>query len=102
MLRWSAHTVKEGEVVGAVHGGRAGLQWSAVFSELAEGQRADADLDDLEPFSVVRLREDNAACELALKRGYSAAMSYISKIMQPVVLFARRILARYVDGQFEF
>ena len=143
-LEWSTHGQKyaklhvaEGEVVGAVHGGRAGLQWSAVYSELAEGRRADADLDDLEPYSVVRLREDNAACELALKRGYSAAMSYISKIyavsvawagervaageievqheeskwmvadvltkiMQPVVLFARRILARYVDGQFEF
>ena len=76
-LEWSTHGQKyaklhvaEGEVVGAVHGGRAGLQWSAVYSELAEGRRADADLDDLDGPILLRADEHAPAISAQLCDAY--------------------------------
>ena len=108
-LAWSTHghrfsklSVAEGEVVGAVHGGRAGLQTAVVYGEIALGQSPDIELDELELCQVVRLREDNAACELALKRGYSSQMSYISRIYKVSVAWVgERVSAGELEIQHE-
>ena len=108
-LAWSTHghrfsklSVAEGEVVGAVHGGRAGLQTAVVYGEIALGQSPDIELDELELCQVVRLREDNAACELALKRGFSSQMSYISRIYRVSVAWVgERVSAGELEIQHE-
>ena len=110
MLDSKLHLVKDGETVELSGRQVVGLHAAAErVNESQDGHVLDCILNAGAAFVVFEREADR---EFALRRFHEIEVQHeesnwmvadvLTKIMQPVVLFARRILARYVDGQFEF